>query len=79
VDGQIPMTDLAEHLSLEWPTPGEDEDFETVSGLIHWRLGRIPHMTDRIVWQGWYFEVVDMDGHRIDKVLASRLPPGSQS
>jgi putative hemolysin len=77
VDGQIPMTDLAQHLSLEWPTLDEDEDFETVSGLIHWQLGRIPRVTDHIAWQGWRFEVVDMDGYRIDKVLASRLPGGS--
>ena len=74
VDGQIPMTDLAQHLSLEWPTPDEDEDFETVSGLIQWQLGRIPRETDSVSWQGWRFEVVDMDGYRIDKVLASRLP-----
>jgi magnesium and cobalt exporter, CNNM family len=73
-DGQIAMTDLATHLALEWPVPGDDEDFETVSGLIHWRLGRIPRVTDNIVWQGWRFEVVDMDGNRIDKVLASRPP-----
>jgi putative hemolysin len=71
-DGQIPMTDLANHLSLEWPTPGSDEDFETISGLIHWRLGRIPRVTERVEWQGWRFEVVDMDGNRIDKVLASK-------
>jgi putative hemolysin len=77
LDGQIPMTDLAQHLSLEWPTPDEDEDFETVSGLIHWQLGRIPRVTDSVSWQGWRFEVVDMDGNRIDKVLAGRLPDGS--
>jgi putative hemolysin len=73
-DGQIAMTDLAKHLALDWPTPEDDEDFETVSGLIHSRLGRIPHVTDNIVWQGWQIEVVDMDGNRIDKVLASRPP-----
>jgi putative hemolysin len=73
LDGQIPMTDLAAHLSLEWPTIEEEGEFETVSGLIHWRLGRIPRVTERIDWQGWRFEIVDMDGNRIDKVLASKL------
>ena len=73
LDGQIPLTDLAQHLALEWPDPDIDEDFETVSGLIHWRLGRIPRTTDSIRWQGWTFEVVDMDGQRIDKVLAARI------
>lgn len=75
LDGQIPLTDLAVHLGLDWPTPvGGDEDFETLSGLIYWRLGRIPQVPESVEWQGWKFEVVDMDAQRIDKVLASRLP-----
>ena len=73
LDGQIPMTDLATHLSFDWPTPEDDDDFETISGLVHWRLGRLPRITDVVEWQGWRFEVVDMDRNRIDKVLASRL------
>jgi putative hemolysin len=76
LDGQIPMTELPQHLAVEWPDPGHDvdEDFETISGLILWKLGRIPRTGDSIRWQGWTFEVVDMDGQRIDKVLASRAP-----
>ena len=53
---------------------GGDEDFETLGGLIYWRLGRIPHVTDTVEWQAWNFEVVDMDAQRIDKVLATRIP-----
>ncbi len=34
-------------------------------------LGRLPQTTDAVEWEGWRFEVVDMDGKRIDKVLAS--------
>ncbi len=71
LDGQIPMAVLAQHLALEWSD--DDADFETASGLILWQLGRIPRTSDRIRWQGWSFEVVDMDGPRIDKILASRL------
>ena len=37
-------------------------------------LGRLPATTDTVEWQGWRFEVIDMDGKRIDKVLASLLP-----
>ena len=73
LDGQIPLTDLAQHLALEWPDADIDEGFETISGLIHWRLGRLPRTTDRIRWQDWTFEVIDMDGQRIDKVLAVRI------
>jgi len=71
LDGQIPMTDLAQHLGLEWPDAAIDDDFETLSGLIFWQLGRIPKTAESTRWQGWTFEVVDMDGQRIDKVLAS--------
>jgi len=79
LDGQIPLTDLAQHLSLQWPDDGIDEDFETLSGLIYWQLGRIPGTTDAVQWQGWRFEVVDMDGRRIDKVLASQCRADSRT
>jgi putative hemolysin len=36
-------------------------------------LGRLPQITDTVEWDGWRFEIVDMDGKRVDKVLASRL------
>ena len=36
-------------------------------------LGRLPQTTDAVEWAGWRFEVVDLDGKRVDKVLASRL------
>jgi putative hemolysin len=41
------------------------------------QFGRIPATGDRFDWDGWRFEVVDMDRHRVDKVLVSRLPPAS--
>ena len=39
-----------------------------------WLLGRLPKTGDIVTWEGWSFEVVDLDGKRIDKVLASLLP-----
>jgi putative hemolysin len=72
LDGQIAMTDLAQHLALQWPVDGMKDEFETLGGLVLWQLGRIPKASDSVRWQGWKFEVVDMDGQRIDKVLASR-------
>ena len=36
-------------------------------------LGRLPHTADSVEWEGWRFEVVDLDGKRVDKVLAARL------
>jgi putative hemolysin len=43
-----------------------------VAGLMLALLQRVPREGDRIVWAGWRFEIVDMDGRRVDKVLASR-------
>jgi putative hemolysin len=39
-----------------------------------WLLGRVPQTTDKVDWEGWRLEIVDMDGRRIDKVLATPLP-----
>ena len=51
--------------------------YHTVGGLMLALLKRVPKEGDRIVWAGWRFEVVDIDGRRVDKVLASRedMPP----
>jgi putative hemolysin len=40
-------------------------------------LGRLPRTTDSVDWEGWRFEVVDLDGKRVDKVLANRLQEGT--
>jgi len=41
---------------------------------VMWLLGRVAKVADVVTWEQWRFEVVDLDGKRIDKVLASRLP-----
>ena len=48
-----------------------------VAGLMLALLKRVPKEGDRIVWAGWRFEIVDMDGRRVDKVLASREDTGA--
>lgn len=53
----------------------ENQGFNTLAGFILWQLGRVPKATDRFEWHGWRFEVVDMDGRRIDKVVIH--PPQS--
>ena len=53
--------------------PGGVEDrYHTVNGMFMLVMGRMPGITDQFSWEDWRFEVVDMDGNRIDKVLASR-------
>jgi putative hemolysin len=45
--------------------------------MLMWLLGRVPATGDVAQWEQWRLEVVDLDGKRVDKVLASRLPESS--
>jgi putative hemolysin len=53
-----------------------DADYTTVAGFLLSRSRSIPATGESFVWDGWRFEVMDMDGHRIDKVLVSRAAEG---
>lgn len=70
LDGLLPREQMAETLNLHLP---EEDDHHTVAGFLLARFGRLPEAGDIVEWQGWRFEVMDMDGRRIDKVLA--VPP----
>lgn len=73
LDGSMPSDELRAQLELpELPGAGT---YHTVAGLMLALLKRVPKEGDRIVWAGWRFEVVDMDGRRVDKVLARREEP----
>ncbi|HLG39718.1 MAG TPA: hemolysin family protein [Chitinophagaceae bacterium] len=69
VDAQIPFYDfLSKFDKAEWMHEGE-QDFNTLAGFILHRLERIPKTGDKLEWKGFSIEIIDMDGHRIDKVL----------
>lgn len=70
VDGQCSFYNFLEYFDKEYLYP--DNDHNTVSGLLLEELSRIPSTGDVVVWNGFRFEVVDMDGARIDKVLVSK-------
>ena len=73
MDGLIPVTELKDRLELR-DLPEEDRGrYNTLAGMIMLLLGRLPATTDAVEWQGWRFEVVDLDGKRVDKVLVSAL------
>ena len=77
LDGLIPVPELKDRLELE-RVPEEDYGrYNTLSGMLMLLLGRVPHTADVAEWEGWRFEIVDMDHKRIDKVLATRLPPAA--
>ena len=72
-DGLIPVPELKDRLALK-ELPLEDKGrYNTLAGMVMLLLGRLPQTTDTVEWQGWRFEVVDLDGKRIDKVLASTV------
>ena len=74
LDGLIPVPELKDRLDLK-SVPEEDKGrYHTLSGLVMWLLGRLPQTGDMAEWENWRFEVVDLDGKRVDKVLASRVP-----
>jgi putative hemolysin len=74
-DGLIPVPELKDRLGLK-ELPEEDRGrYNTLAGMIMLLLGRLPRTTDAVEWEGWRFEVVDLDGKRVDKVLAQAAAP----
>ncbi len=79
LDGLIPIPELKDRLELKRVPEEERGRYHTLSGMVMWLLGSLPRTGDIVTWEGWRLEVVDLDGKRIDKVLASRVtaPDGS--
>jgi putative hemolysin len=75
LDGLIPVPELKDHLGLANVPEEEAGDYHTLGGMLMLLFGRLPRTADVTEWGGWTFEIVDMDGNRIDKVLASRVSP----
>ena len=72
LDGMLEIDEFKEIFDMP-PLPHESE-YETLSGFIMMSLGRVPQATDHFEWHGLKFEVMDMDGRRVDKVLVTTLP-----
>ena len=79
MDGLIPVPEIKDRLEIK-DLPVEDRGrYNTLAGMIMLLLGRLPRTTDVVEWGDWRFEVVDLDGKRVDKVLVSRnTSPGEQ-
>jgi putative hemolysin len=74
IDGSLSTDDLRELLRTS-ELPGEDDhDFRTLAGMVMTALGHVPQVGEVFAWRGIRFEVVDLDGARIDKLLVTPAP-----
>jgi len=71
ISGWMPVDEFAERTGIRLPA---DRSYHTVAGYVLDRFGALPSVGDRFDAHGWRFEVVDLDGRRVDKVLATPLP-----
>lgn len=71
LDGMLEVDEFKEIFDL--PVLPHEDEYETLSGFVMVSLGRVPQPADRFEWHGLKFEVMDMDGRRVDKVLVTTL------
>ncbi len=70
VSGSVSADAMAENLCISLP---EDRDYSTAAGFALSILKHIPEVGERFTWRGWQFEISDMDGRKLDKILASEV------
>jgi putative hemolysin len=70
VAGWMPADEFAHQMGF---TMKDDPDYETVAGFVLDELKHLPQLGESFVWNGWCFEVIDLDGRRIDKLLVRKL------
>lgn len=76
IDGGLPLQTLDDVLGERLALPDDEVGrYETLAGFVMARMDRLPQMGDAFSFGGWRFEVIDMDGARIDRVMVDRLPP----
>ena len=73
LDGLMPVDQFQDLLQIELPAESRGS-YQTVGGFVMAQLGRIPSPADHFEWGQFRFEVVDMDGHRVDKLLVAPVP-----
>ena len=73
VDGLIPIDELKEIMRVDELPEENQAGFQTLSGFVMNQMGRIPKTGQIFEWDHWRFEVVDMDGHRVDRVLITDI------
>ncbi|MCP5335851.1 MAG: hypothetical protein H7A08_09235, partial [Oceanospirillaceae bacterium] len=72
-DGATPVMDVEKSLEIDhFP---ESQHYETMAGFMMFILRKIPKRTDSVIYEGYKFEVVDIDNHRVDQLLVTRVNP----
>jgi putative hemolysin len=79
MDGMLPLPDVLATLGLHNDAADELPEVATAAGLVTALLGDLPRTGDKVNWNGWQFEVTDLDGRRLDKLLVTRHPAQSRS
>ncbi len=79
LDGHIPVPELKDRLALETVPEEHRGRYHTLSGMMMLLTGKLPRVADTVIWDRWRFEIVDMDGRTIDKVLATQLPESMEA
>lgn len=78
-DGLIPIPELEDRLGLKTLPEDDKGRYHTLGGLVMWLAGQLPQTGDVLTWRNWQFEVVDLDGKRIDKILAKPISPADST
>jgi putative hemolysin len=73
LDGIMPVDEFKEALGIDDVLPGEHGNYKTLGGFVMAQLGRIPSAADQFKWGNFCFEVMDMDGNRVDKVMVATV------
>jgi putative hemolysin len=71
ISGTMPVDEMAERLAISLP---KERGYHTAAGFVLNQFGRFPKVGDLCDILGWRFEILDLDGRRIDKILATRIP-----
>jgi len=79
LDGLIRIPELKDRLGLKSVPEDGKGRYHTLSGMVMWMSGQLPQTGDVLTWGNWRLEVVDLDGKRIDKILATPISPAEET
>jgi putative hemolysin len=78
LDGLLDIDDFKERFDIDVLPSEDDSDFRTMGGFVITYLGHIPKAGEYFDWQNYRFEVMDMDGNRVDKVMLMQREPSNE-